>query len=70
MSVQVFVNGERHQLRSGATVADVVELLPGVPGGRGVAVAVDGEVVRRGAWASTELASGSRVEVVVAVQGG
>jgi sulfur carrier protein len=70
MSVQVFVNGKQRELRSGATVADVLELLPGAPEGRGVAVAVDGEVVRRGAWSSTELAAGARVEVVVAVQGG
>lgn len=70
MSVEVFVNGERRGLQSGATVADVVAMLPGTPDGRGVAVAVDGEVVRRGAWASTELAAGARVEVVVAVQGG
>jgi sulfur carrier protein len=70
MSLEVFVNGERRELRSGATVADLVEMLPGAPDGRGVAVAIDGEVVRRGAWASTELASGARVEVVAAVQGG
>jgi sulfur carrier protein len=70
MSLQVFINGEPHELRTGATVADVIELLHGAPEGRGVAVAVDGEVVRRGAWSSTELAAGARVEVVVAVQGG
>ncbi len=34
------------------------------------AVAVDGEVVPRGAWEATELAGGARVEVVTAVQGG
>jgi sulfur carrier protein len=70
MSIEVFVNGERRELRLGATVSDLVEILPGAPGGRGVAVAVDGEVVRRGAWSSTELAAGARVEVVAAVQGG
>jgi sulfur carrier protein len=70
MSVEVFVNGERRDLRSGATVADVVQALPGAPEGRGVAVAVDGEVIPRGAWSSTELAAGARLEVVVAVQGG
>ncbi len=70
MSVEVFVNGERRELRSEATVADLVQTLPGAPDGRGVAVAVDGEVVRRGAWSSTELAGGARVEVVAAVQGG
>ena len=38
--------------------------------GRGVAVAVDGEVVPRGEWESTELHEGQRVEVLQAVQGG
>jgi sulfur carrier protein len=37
---------------------------------RGVAVAVDGEVVPRSEWARTHLADGSRVEVVDAIQGG
>lgn len=70
MRVPVTVNGEPRELESGATVADVVASIPGAPEGRGVAVALDGEVVRRAAWDSTELASGARVEVVVAVQGG
>jgi sulfur carrier protein len=45
-------------------------VLSGVPDGRGVAVAVEGSVVPRGAWSSTLLGPGARVEVVVAVQGG
>jgi sulfur carrier protein len=68
--VIVQLNGERHELRDGATVADAVALL-GVPlDARGVAVAVDREVVRRGAWAETALAPGARVEVLTAIQGG
>ena len=70
MSVHVTVNGEARELEAGATVADLVASLPGAPDGRGVAVALDGEVVRRATWDSTELGSGARVEVVVAVQGG
>lgn len=66
----VTVNGEPRELDTGATVADLVALLYGAPDGRGVAVAVDGEVVPRVAWKETELAPGARVEVVVAVQGG
>ncbi len=66
----VSVNGEPHQLHSGATVASVVELLSGAPEGRGVAVAVGGEVVPRGAWATTALRDGNEIEVVSAVQGG
>ena len=37
---------------------------------RGVAVAVDGEVVRRADWATTPLADRQAIEVVRAVQGG
>jgi sulfur carrier protein len=66
----VTVNGERRQLAAGATVANVVELLEVAPGARGVAVALDGEVVTRSRWAQTELFDGSRIEVVAAIQGG
>ncbi len=64
------VNGEDRQLADGATVATVIELLDVAPEARGVAVAVDGEVVARGRWAQTELADGTRIEVVAAIQGG
>ena len=68
--IAVQLNGEWHDLADGATVADAVELL-GVPlDARGVAVAVDREVVRRGAWAETPLAGGARVEILTAIQGG
>lgn len=70
MTVHVTINGEARELEAGATVADVVASLPGAPEGRGVAVALDGDVIRRAAWDSTELQSGTRLEVVVAVQGG
>jgi thiamine biosynthesis protein ThiS len=38
--------------------------------GRGVAAAVDGEVVTRGKWDERLLAADERVEVLQAVQGG
>ena len=66
----VSVNGERRELSAGTKVADLVSSLPGAPDGRGVAVAVDGEVVPRGSWGVVELREGASVEVVVAVQGG
>jgi sulfur carrier protein len=69
-AVRVTVNGDHHELPDGATVATVIELLQGGAGGRGVAVAVGGEVVARGAWQTTALSDGERVEIVVAVQGG
>ena len=66
----VLVNGKPHELADGTTIAGVLDTLDGAPQGRGVAVAVDGEVVPRGQWQQTELSDGAHVEVVVAVQGG
>jgi sulfur carrier protein len=73
--MNVTVNGERRELPAGATLASVVELLAGGHGlppaaPRGVAVALDNEVVPRGAWPSTHLSEGARVEVLSAIQGG
>ena len=63
--MNVTVNGEARQLPAGATVASVVDLLDVAPGARGVAVALDGEVVTRSQWPATELREGALVEVVV-----
>jgi sulfur carrier protein len=68
--VNVTVNGEPRELGAGATVATVVEMLDVAPSGRGVAVALDGEVVSRGRWADTRLSEGSTVEVLAAIGGG
>jgi sulfur carrier protein len=68
--MNVLVNGESRELSDGATVADVVSSLPGATEGRGVAVAVDGEVVPRGRWKTERLRDGERLEIGVAVQGG
>ena len=66
----VAVNGTATELPDGATVAGVLAELK-VPGpARGVAVAVQGEVVPRGEWVRTSLRDGDRVEVVSAIQGG
>jgi sulfur carrier protein len=66
----VIVNGKRTEVPTGATVRSLLEQLPGAPDARGVAVALEGEVVPRGAWPRTPIAAGAHVEVVVAVQGG
>lgn len=68
--MDVIVNGEPRRLAPGATVASVIELLDVASGARGVAVAVDGEVISRSRWPETELADGARIEVVAAIQGG
>ena len=65
----VTLNGEPRELREPATV-EIAVLAAGAPDGRGVAVAVDGEVVPRGRLAETVLVEGQSVEVVAAIQGG
>ena len=64
------VNGEPRELPAGATVASVLELLDVSAEARGVAVAVDGEVVSRSRWDVTELHDGVAIEVVAAIGGG
>ena len=67
---RVILNGQRALLADQASVVEAVAAAGAPAEGRGVAVAVDGEVVPRGAWESTELHEGQRVEVLQAVQGG
>lgn len=66
----VRLNGEERELSDGATVQQALALLDVTPDARGVAVAVDREVVPRGSWDATLLADGAQVEVVMAIQGG
>jgi sulfur carrier protein len=68
--MNVRLNGDPVHLRVEATVADAVEAAGLEGAGRGVAVAVDGEVVPRGEWDERRLNEGESVEVVRAVQGG
>jgi sulfur carrier protein len=67
--VNVVLNGDDAQVDTGATVADVLARLE-VPARRGVAVAVEGEVVPRREWDARVLEEGARVEIVNAIQGG
>ena len=66
----VHVNGHETELPAGATVSAAVAELGVRTPRRGVAVAIDAEVVPRGEWDSRRLADGERVEVVMAIQGG
>lgn len=68
--MNVALNGTVTDLADGATVAGALACLGVAEAGRGVAVAVQGEVVPRGRWESTELREGDRVEVVAAIGGG
>jgi sulfur carrier protein len=63
----ITVNGEPRELTG--TVDELLDAL-GVEVRRGMAVAVDAEVVPRSEWSTTRIADGARVEIVTAVQGG
>jgi sulfur carrier protein len=64
------LNGRRTELEPDATVATVLVALGVSEQARGVAVAVDGEVVPRTRWDSYKLGPDARVEVLTAMQGG
>jgi sulfur carrier protein len=66
--VAAVLNGATTSFPSGTTVADVVEDL--CPGGRGVAVAIDREVVPRSRWTDAVIEEGAVIEVVTAAAGG
>jgi sulfur carrier protein len=66
----ITVNGSPSELRAGARLGDVLGALGVESGRRGVAIAIDGEVVPRARWDEAVLAEGARVEVVQATQGG
>lgn len=64
----VIVNGDSRDLPAGMTVETVVAQV--TEARTGVAVALNDEVVRRAAWASTPVHEADRVEILTAVQGG
>lgn len=66
--MHVTINGERRQLAGGMSLTQAVTLLTSAS--TGVAAALNGDVIRRTAWDSTQLADGDEVEVLTAVQGG
>jgi thiazole synthase len=68
--MRIELNGEPRELVAGATLVDAVRESGVEAAGRGVAVALDGEVVPRGEWRGTLLVEGHKVEVLAAIQGG
>jgi len=66
----IVLNGRESDLLAGETVASALECLGLELDARGVAVAVDGQVVPRGEWSSFPLPATAQVEVLTAMQGG
>lgn len=66
----IVLNGQAHEQGAGEPVAAVLAALGLDEHARGVAVAVDGEVVPRAEWGRFQIPDGARVEVLTAMQGG
>jgi sulfur carrier protein len=66
--MKIKINGTETDAPTGASLASVVERV--APRSEGVAVALNGEVVPRAAWAATTVRDADSVEVLTAVQGG
>lgn len=70
--MKLFVNGEPRE-----SEAETVEALfaleaeeSGLEGPQGIAIALNGRVLRRKDWADTTITPGDRIEIVRAMQGG
>lgn len=66
--LRIHVNGTPRAVEAGATIAELVADL-GLAGKR-LAVELNGEVVPKSRYGSTQFADGDRVEIVGAVGGG
>ncbi|UJW34795.1 sulfur carrier protein ThiS [Saccharothrix sp. AJ9571] len=66
--MRIVVNGDERQFPDGTTVRELLEAL-GI-GEKGVAVAVDADVIARRDWAEFVPADGSSLDILTAVQGG
>ncbi len=66
--IELVINGEPRTFPAPLTVAQLVDTLE--LAGKRIAVEKNGEIVPRSRHADTPLASGDRLEIVVAVGGG
>ena len=66
----IVVNGRTTDVAPGQRPSAVLDRLGVSPLARGVAIAVDGEVVPRELWDTFTLEDSARVEVLSAMQGG
>jgi sulfur carrier protein len=65
----IVINGEPRE-RDGATIVELLADLGVEARARGVAVAVNGEIVPRAEWPDHRVDAGDRVEALSAMQGG
>ncbi|MHB8937636.1 MAG: sulfur carrier protein ThiS [Thiobacillus sp.] len=66
--IELIINGEPRSFPAPLTLAQLIELQD--LAGKRIAIEKNGEIVPRSQHATTPLASGDRLEIVVAVGGG
>ncbi len=68
--MQLRVNGQEQSVNDASTLLDLlIEMNIGTEQ-KGIAVALNAEVIARAMWADTRLCNGDRVDIIHAVQGG
>ena len=66
--MEIYINGEAHQVSEDTTVARLLEQLHLT--GRRIAVEINHEIIGRDRHTAHGLASGDRIEIVLAIGGG
>ena len=66
----IHVNGQPREVTPPVRLREVLDLPDGAATPRGIAVAVNGQVIPKSQHADIELTEGAKVEIVTAVQGG
>jgi len=68
--IKLRVNGETKEFPAVTDIAGLIREIAGPDPGPGIAVALNGEVVRRLDWANATLHNNDIIEIVRATQGG
>jgi sulfur carrier protein len=68
--MKISINGTVEDFEQPPRLVELLESCVGPGAPPGVAVAINGEVVRRADWPGVRLAEGDEVEIVKATQGG
>ena len=68
--IAISFNGETRDVPAGLMLSDVLRHAGLDPTQPGIAVAQNGDIVRRAAWTETEVERGDELEVITATQGG
>lgn len=68
--MQLTVNGQEQSVDGASTLLDLLIEMNFNAEQKGIAVAVNAEVIARAMWADTRLYNGDRVDIIHAVQGG